>query len=381
MALDTRFLFDALSPLANLPIADIYGQYSAVIDFFLYLIIFLGVARWTFEDRFKGVGGRAIIIGIGTSLALSLALAESWLGFSLRSLGLIAGLILVSLVGFLLFSLVHRAGAGLLTSVLLSAVVTYAGIGALAPVLLVWVNDNIPLIPTAIALALLFLIGKACIRIFHHAKKPVSDAFDSSLGREENEALDKERETLAPVAQTLYRERLDLAEEGKELKALYRDLGRNPSDPQHMLRVQTALRRARDRDQILRQRLDYVRLLNRKLSAFDLGLFHRLETSYKSLPPAQQVRFRKDIERERLKVIREGDVESLGRDAASLLTRLEAVLHAIEQEMPRGNPETLRPWVLKALRIDKNLDRTLAKLQVVEQQLFNLIPSRTKQTR
>ncbi len=381
MALDFTFLLNALSPLANLSISDIYGQYSSVIDFFLYLIIFLGISRWTFEDRFKGVGGRAVIIGIGTSLALSLALAESWLGFSLRSLGLIAGLIMVSLVGFLLFTLVHRTGASVFTSLLLSAVVTYAGIGSLAPALFRWVNENFPLLATAMALAVLVLMVKVGLRLFHHVKQPVSEAISSTVGQAEAATLEKERDTLAPVPQTLYRERLDVSDAERDLRALYRDLGTNPADPRNMLRVQAALRRARDRDQLMKQRLDYVRLLNRNLAAFDLGLFHRLDAAYKALPPAQQDRFRKEIEQERLKIVKEGSVEVLGREASSLLLRLEAVLHVVEREVPRGDPETVRPWLLKAMRIDENLDRTLAKLQAVEQQLFNLIPSRTKQTR
>ena len=65
---------DALNVFSSLDFSSIYIEYQDFIDFFIYLLIFVGLARVVFEQKFQGSGGKAIIIGVG--VALSFAMGE-----------------------------------------------------------------------------------------------------------------------------------------------------------------------------------------------------------------------------------------------------------------------------------------------------------------
>jgi hypothetical protein len=72
MVYDSTLLANALSVFRYLDISSIYDQYASIVDFFLYLAIFVGLVRWVFESRFTGKGGRAVTVGVGTALAAGL---------------------------------------------------------------------------------------------------------------------------------------------------------------------------------------------------------------------------------------------------------------------------------------------------------------------
>ena len=78
-----------------------YERYGAIIDFFVYLLLFGGLARVTLEKRFPGRGGQALTLALGLALALALAVAERTMGFNLGSLGPLALGIVLLLLGVL----------------------------------------------------------------------------------------------------------------------------------------------------------------------------------------------------------------------------------------------------------------------------------------
>ena len=98
------------APLEYINLANAYDHYSAVIDLFIYGLIFIGVAQVTLGPRFAGRGGKAICAGVGISLAVSLAIAERQFGFSLKSFGPIAAGIIILLLGIMVYHLLHQAG-------------------------------------------------------------------------------------------------------------------------------------------------------------------------------------------------------------------------------------------------------------------------------
>lgn len=154
-------------------IADIYESYSSWIDFFLFLLIFLGLGQSILGEHFKAQGGKAVFVGLGIFLAFALLLWEQQTGFSLvKNLGPYAFTVFLLLLGTLIYKWVHGASnnalvAGSVTYLLiviaLMATPTYYGFydvsyqfplfGLLFPV-----NGELPVLGVIIAVVFL-LIG------------------------------------------------------------------------------------------------------------------------------------------------------------------------------------------------------------------------------
>lgn len=94
-----------------------YENNSGWFDFFIFLIIFLGLGRAVFGEHFKGAGGQGVYIGIGLFLAFSLLIWEQKSGFSLiGNFGIWALLIFIIIIIFYVFKLIFNVtGSGLLT--------------------------------------------------------------------------------------------------------------------------------------------------------------------------------------------------------------------------------------------------------------------------
>lgn len=67
-------------------LVDLYFAYASWFDFFIFLVIFLGLGEMAFKKRFEEHGGKAMYIGIGIFLALSLLIFEETSGFKLIDL-------------------------------------------------------------------------------------------------------------------------------------------------------------------------------------------------------------------------------------------------------------------------------------------------------
>lgn len=103
-------------------VIDLYREYASWFDFFIFLIIFLGLGRAIFGEHFKGAGGRGVYIGIGIFLALALLIWEEQADFSLiEFMGPWVLVLFFMVIIFLTFMFIVKAGGG----VLLAASITY----------------------------------------------------------------------------------------------------------------------------------------------------------------------------------------------------------------------------------------------------------------
>jgi len=109
---DYIFLEGIFQPLKYVNLGQIYSEYSSLIDFFIYLVFFLGLARVSFEKHFKGRGGKFVIASIGCALALSMTYAEKTMGFDLRQLGSLGILIFVFVLSLMIYNIMKGLGMG-----------------------------------------------------------------------------------------------------------------------------------------------------------------------------------------------------------------------------------------------------------------------------
>ncbi|MEK7995772.1 MAG: hypothetical protein AAB403_18385 [Planctomycetota bacterium] len=375
MVYDPTPFFDAFSPLRYLDLSSIYSQYASVVDFFLYLLIFVGLTQWVFESRFQGRGGRAVTIGVGTALAAGLSLAENRFGFSLLSFGPIAGFILVLLVAMVVYHVVHKTGLGALSSGLVALLVMYLGLGSFAPELLSWLGNTFPIIHLLAALAMLFLIGKVVFRLaegIHTAKIP---SLLPPIDPAAQEGLTKERQALSSSDPVIRDNRAVIEAIVHDLKDLYRYILQAGASPQALSHAREALHKARDREYVVVQTLDYLNTLDQKLRSYDLGLFHNLQAQYSTLPKPQKLAMQRSIDQERAKIYRELQLDEVAKRARNELTDYQASLQMVELALTHNEPERAAEILLRAIKSDQRLDRDLKRMQHAQHRLLRMIPS------
>lgn len=78
-----------------------------LVDGGLFLLIFIGLTRFVFEERFAGRGGKALWTGLGIALAISLLIFEQVRGFNLASMGFFALGIFSLIVTFFLYHFLY----------------------------------------------------------------------------------------------------------------------------------------------------------------------------------------------------------------------------------------------------------------------------------
>ena len=132
-------LDDVFSVFEGVDMADIYQSYQKVIDFFLYLILFMGVAQAALFKRFEGRAGKAISVAMGISLSLSLVMFTD---FSIASFGPIAAAIFVILVAMVLFNLINTVVNDKVGSAAFAFLITYYLLKAVVPNLFAWIQDT-----------------------------------------------------------------------------------------------------------------------------------------------------------------------------------------------------------------------------------------------
>jgi len=143
-----------------------YYEFAQWIDFFLFLIIFLGLGQFAFGKHFKE-GGKSVYVGLGIFLALALVLWEARSGVVLIEIfGPIALIFIFIAMFFILYKYIkgHASGGGL--AVLSLLYIIFYVLAFIVGNMQIWyynswiyMNIGIDLMPFASLLFVLAIIG------------------------------------------------------------------------------------------------------------------------------------------------------------------------------------------------------------------------------
>lgn len=107
-------------------VLDIYYQYPSWFDFFIFLLIFLGLGKGVFGEHFEKRGGKFVYTGLGVFLAIALLIWEQQTGTTLVELfGPWALIILVFVLAFYLFKWIKDATDSGLLAISLTIIFLY----------------------------------------------------------------------------------------------------------------------------------------------------------------------------------------------------------------------------------------------------------------
>lgn len=120
--------YSFLSPGGLDDVLYLYEIYSGWIDFFLFLLIFLGLTQAVFQGSHLSSQAKPLSIGISLALSFALVSWERYNGVTLLSFGPIALLIFLLLLFFVIFEFLKKLGVGLVAAVAWAYVVCFAGL-------------------------------------------------------------------------------------------------------------------------------------------------------------------------------------------------------------------------------------------------------------
>jgi hypothetical protein len=390
--------FSVITPLEEtfasfkwLDIARIYDDYSAIIDFFIYLIIFTGIAQATLGKRFGEKGGKAITTGIGILLAISLAVTEKTMDFNLRAFGPVAACLFVALVGISLFFIAKELGGGSAGAAAVAFIIAYFSLRAVTPAVFNWLADKVPIIHVVLAVAIFVAIYQV-IATTLHKMTPGAGALSSVLhepkevarrilpGYEKWEQLRLEAATVGRKIEPL------LAQEHKESKQIIADL----EAAAKLIDEQRESEKARaviakhlvdiiPREHHLVQALNAVREIDARIEAFDLSLFGNLRKVYPKLSAKRRDLLKAAILQEREKIGCEEKIKSLSVGAERIATNIVNCLKIAAENLTAGYVEEAKRWIGEAIKYESETTSLLTRIRKLEALLMQLASRQLKE--
>ncbi len=345
-----------LRPFEWVDFSATYARYAAMVDLFLYTLIFVGAAQVSLGRRYPGRGGRALSIGAGLALAVGMIVAEDRLGFNLKTFGPIAVVILLLLAGIILQQLLFFAGLERGRALAAAYILMFFILLGAAPGLFDWLKRMAPFL---LGLMLMLLIG--CIGMlimpwgsFSHGDMGGRDrrqrirevgpgpgrGWDRAANRGERSFI---RRRVRPQARRLVRQGNQLS---RDLGAIEKDLRRKKNDPRSLGRAAEQIDRLIPQAELLSREGVQMSQMQETLRRFDTQLLSRKD-------------------RERLTALSRGNRALLTQEIRDETSRERANERSIniEKAFARRGEEISR-HLLTALTALKQGDRQTALVEI-----------------
>jgi len=280
-----------LEPFAGFDFAGLYGRFSAIIDFTIFLVLFLGLTKATLAKRFTGRAGNYIVVAVSLALAFSLVLYEQATGFSLASFGPVAVVMLLSVTGLVLYTLVKQLGTNAPWSAATAFLISYFLMRAVAPATYGWLLANAPVVPAILSIAVLVSLIGLAVSVFSRFGSPVKKleervtAKQKKLVQQTLPEADMVQESevveakLATVADKVYKDGKDLMANLREIAAAIEKHG---EDPQAIPILVSKLKNILPDEHNIRKALASLREVDAALAQHDLH--NRFQNSRRRTP-------------------------------------------------------------------------------------------------
>lgn len=363
-------------PLEYIDISALYDRYSIMIDLVIYLLIFVGLAQFTLGQRFKGRGGKAITIGIGLTLALSLAIAEKFLGFSIRSFGPIAAGIFLAVLGLMLYRLIKHFGAGFAVSCSLAYIIVLLSVIATVPGFFKWVNDAMPI------LNLILLIGFfiACYNIISHLFRntSISERFGrklkevtknsndvtSSLNKSENFQKDQ----IKPITNKAFKSSNQVL---NELLEILRSIEKYAQLPEARKIIKEQIDRILPEQLELTEQLKRLQILHNKVLSSDLSIYsNQTQARFRELSENEKALFKEENLALYAKLGVEKQLQDLEQRIKSYQGGIKACLQQASSCLISGDIIKTREFIQKAISLEKGTVSIIEKLTILEKHIL-----------
>lgn len=322
---------DLFRPFEYLNITQTYDRYSTLIDLFIYILVFVGLAQATLAHHYGNTGGRAVAIGAGTCLAVAMVIAEETYHFSIKSFGPFAASLLILILGLMVFTTLHRAGMPAIPSGSVAYLLGFFSIYAVAPELFNWLNETMPLLGAGMVIGLLLGVFGALSAFSPHTGWVIPDVRILHRGRRWRPQDTRRREALGREVRLIQRDGKRAVREGvrdsrnilSNLTHVRNAIRRDGHNPARRARILESLQRVVPEEEKLWRDVQSARDLHERLVQFDESVLHEdARERFQAMTSEEKAAAKKRLNDELAKL---GVERRISRIEESLKERLEAL--------------------------------------------------------
>ncbi|MBI3098531.1 MAG: hypothetical protein HYY93_09865 [Planctomycetes bacterium] len=372
-----------LEPIARLDIAGTHLRYHLAVDAILFFALFLALSQITLRGQFPGRAGGVLVFAVATALTISLLLAESAVGFSLRDFGPVAAALFVAIFAVVLYRFVSHLGLGIIGSGALAVAIAWFGARAAAPTLLAYAFPASVLawLNLGAVTAVLVFVGRAGATLFHGKdimlgqaadalRRPLAALRERSLPDEEARHLEQERGAVSGfLSRIVDRPWKDSAEILADLVAIRKAIERFGSSRQARSLIAEKIRAIAAREHVVLERLKILGELNTRLRAFDLRLLTRLRSAYDGLSDEERERVKAVFAREVQKLSLEDNLSRLEKEFLGYDAGFRDALEHVVAGLRLGQTSQAREWVDRAIRAEGRAEELMEEIDRLEEQV------------
>ena len=374
-------LTEILSPFETTNFSDIYDSYSSIIDFIIYLILFVGLSQVTIGKRFEAKGGKAVVVAIGLVLAIGLTISESYMGFNLRSFGPLAAAIFIFMVGFVIFIGIKSAGMESIGAGSITLVLTYFSIRSVSPSFFDWMISNkyLSWLHSVILIAVLISVYKI-FRIFFLKKEETAESKSDGLFKnavskpinfighlkEEKNELNFIKKKLEKITNEAGKDSKQIIKDLLEIKKFIHEFGNSDKGKELISKkVESIIPKERQ----VHLRIKAIREMIQRISSFEIQNFDNLQNEYKSLSKSDKTKVEKglkiqwdklDVEKQMIRL-----EEAIKKYDQLFRHHLELLIVSIRSNKTKSAIEQID----ETIKYEKDLLKTIQQMEGLEKRL------------
>jgi uncharacterized membrane protein YjfL (UPF0719 family) len=376
-------VFDiAFQPLQSLDISSFYNLYHYWVDFFIFVCLFVSIAKFTLGRRFQGREGNALSVVIGLALALALSLLEYKTGLSIKSFGSMAAGILLLVFGMVLFYLIKAVGAGNVGAGSFAFVITYFLLRATLPDWFKTLEQNywFAWVDLGFLVAVVISIGKIIGSLWEgpvmkplgqmteQSRVPVTEKLLRNVGEEKQE-LSLVKQDLKRITKDGIKESGDIIARLREMIRIIEQYG-STDRARHL--IAEKLKEIIPKENQILKRLVYLKDLSQKIEALDSGTFKEIRARWDKVPEKERDIIREGIKIEKNKIISEEKLQQLETRLTKYDNDFRYSLSSAVDCLKFNQPVQAREWLLKAIKYEEEAMIIFKEMNGLENLLLNL---------
>ncbi len=373
-----NFFDQSLEPFKGFSMEGLYLEHGPLIDFIIYLFIFVTIAKIALANRFEGRQANMLAGALGTALAVSLALTERKFGFGLRSFGPIAAFVIILFVGFILYMVVHHIGGGRAGSGAIAFVIVYFLMRAVSPILFNWLEEKAPFIHGVLGIAVIIAIWQA-FSSFVHLKNPSlknvwvrQPASAPESGLTVQELTTEKRLIRGRLEKITRRERKQSREIIADLKETINIVDEHGNTLHGRNLIAQKLQDIAPREHDILNKLTYLKNLDQWLKKFDFRQLKELREKYTGASKKGKELVRKEILEQRQKLNIEEEIENIDYEVKKYQEDFRHYLNMAINYLNATGFEEAKKWLYKAMDCEKGAASLFKKMKRFEDMLLRL---------
>jgi len=369
-------LQDIANSLKNINVDLFYDDYSTLIDFALYLFLFIPLAILTIGKHLTGRHGRMVATAIGIMLAAGLVLMEKTMGFNLRSFGPLAAVLTISGVGLVVFLTLKRMNVHTTTSAGISFLLVFFSFQAISPSLYDWIVEKAPWLSIVLFACILITAGsflKSAIVgglwVAGTVRRPTGETGVRFVGRTE-ESVEEEMHAAKNLKAGIKTEKKNAKRMIQGLQEVKTRIKERKDEKGTI----TLIRKMEFQDEEMTAQAKMLRQLTERLLSLDVEVYHRMKEQLSGVWLEQQKQnLHDEIHAELNSIQAEKRIEQyeelLEKSAAYVRSYLELAITFLDSREP-GRALTV---VEKAIESLENIQKEAQQMKHLEKLLERIL--------